>query len=64
MPKAKPSGFVVEIKLVLTGNYAPYTSAKKPLEEGMARSLSEYLKRQNSPGRLVKFPEGEIVDES
>ena len=58
----KPSGFVVEIKLALTGKFAAYTSTKRPLDEGMAKSLADYLKRQNSSGRLVKMPEGEIVD--
>jgi len=57
------SGFVIEIRLSLTGTFASYTNAKKPLDEGMSKSLVAYLKRQNSPGRLLKMPEGEIVDE-
>ena len=61
MPKAK--GFVVEIKVLLTGGFAPYTSPKKPLDKGMADSLVAYLKRQKSEGRLVRVPEGEIIDE-
>jgi hypothetical protein len=59
----RTEGFVIEIKIAMTGKYASYTSAKRPLDEGMGKSLSEYLKRQNSPGRLIKMPEGEIVDE-
>ena len=60
---SKPKGFVVEIKLALTGKFVPYTSTKRPVDGGMARSLADYLKRQNSPGRLVRVPEGEIIDE-
>ena len=57
-----PSKAKVEIKLSSTGTYVPYTSSKNYLDIEMAKSLASYLKRQNSPGRLVAS-DGQILDQ-
>jgi len=63
MKKSKKVGAIVEIKLTITGKYSEYTSHKNPITLEMGKSLAAYLKKQNSPGRLLSFPEGKVIDE-
>jgi len=53
----------VEILLSLTGTYASYTSLKIPVSFDMAKSLSQYLKRQKSAGRIVEVSSGKVVEQ-
>lgn len=58
------TGYRVDMRLTATGGYAPYAGSKKqPLSADFAASLREYLKRQGSPGRLVRIPD-ETVEET
>jgi hypothetical protein len=63
MSQIKKTGAVVEMKLSLTNQYVGYTSTKNPVTLEMGKSLSAYLKRQGSSGRLVSYPDGKIIDE-
>lgn len=53
----------VDIKLNETGDFVEYAGRKNPLSFEMAKSLSIYLKRQKSSGRLVKVPEERVIDQ-
>ena len=57
------SGYRVDILMELTGTYAEYTSLKVPVDLPFAESLARDLQRQHSPGRIVKVPEGEVIEQ-
>ena len=60
---AKPSGYVVYMRLALTGTLAVYTNPKQPCTLEMATSLAEHLRRNRTPSIIVRMPCGEIVAE-
>jgi hypothetical protein len=59
----KAQGYVVYMKLALTGKYAAYTNLKKPCTLEMAESLLEHLRRNKTSAMIVQMPTGEIVKE-
>jgi len=56
------TGYRVDIKSLLTGNYFPYTPSRG-IDRAMAESLAEHVKRGGSAGRLVETPSEKVLDE-
>jgi len=57
------NGYIVFLRLTITGKYAEYTSLKRPVELPMAESLAEHLRRNKTDAMIVAAATGEIVKE-
>jgi hypothetical protein len=63
MRRTQPSGYRIDLKLATTGSYIEYTSLKVPVTREMAEALGRGLKRQGAPGRIVRVPCGDVIEE-
>ena len=55
------TGYRVDIFLVATQLFQPYSA--NGIDNAMAESLAEHLKRNHSGGRIVEVPNGRIIKE-
>lgn len=64
MPKrSQVEGYQVMFMLKVTGHWAPYTSAKRPLDLAMARAYRAHLERSRTAGQILDLATGRVVEE-
>lgn len=61
--KKQVEGYQVLFFVKLTGKWAPYTSAKRPLDLGMARAYRAHLERSTTAGKIVDLATGNVIEE-
>jgi len=61
--KAKLSGYQVLFLVKVTGLFAAYTSAKRPVDLEMAHAYRAALERQGQAGKIVAVPDNKVVEE-